>query len=320
MKITIATPAPVGSRKGNRITAVRWARLLRELGHRVRLMNSDDKPIGDLLIALHAHKSAAAVFHFRARFPQRPIVLALTGTDLYSDLHTSVAAQQALQLADRLLLLQSHGINELPSQVRDRARVIYQSVRKPNWQVSPHPDRFDVCVVGHLRPVKDPFRTAEAARLLPAHSRLRVWHLGAALSDDMAELARFHEANNPRYRWLGELPRSRTLRRMARSRLLVLTSQLEGGANVISEAVVLGVPVLSSRISGSLGLLGEDYPGYFPVGDTRELANLLLRAETDSSFLADLSQRCRQLADRFHPSEEKRRWQKLLAELDGPPP
>ena len=143
---------------------------------------------------------------------------------------------------------------------------------------------FEVCVLGHLRPVKDPLRTAWAARLLPASSRVRVLQVGGALSEDMAEQARAEEAANPRYRWLGERPRGQALRLLARCRLLSLTSELEGGANVISEAIALGVPVVSSRIAGSLGLLGTDYPGYFPFGDTQALADLLRRAETDTDF------------------------------------
>jgi glycosyltransferase involved in cell wall biosynthesis len=139
-------------------------------------------------------------------------------------------------------------------------------------------------VLGHLRPVKDPFRTAEAARLLPASSRIRVLHAGAALSPAMEHQARAEEAINSRYRWLEDLPRWKALRLLARSRLLVLTSLMEGGANTISEAIAAGVPVLASRIPGSVGLLGTQYPGYFPVGDTAALAALLTRAETDTKF------------------------------------
>src|SRR5262249_56478652 len=128
------------------------------------------------------------------------------------------------------------------------------------------------CVMGHLRPVKDPMRTARAARLLSPTSRVSVVHIGGALSDEMAEAARAEAATNPRYRWLGELPRLEALRVLSSCRLLALTSRSDGGANVISEAVTVGVPVLSSRIAGSVGLLGEDYPGHLPLGDTAPAA------------------------------------------------
>jgi putative glycosyltransferase (TIGR04348 family) len=316
MKICLVTPAPAGSRKGNRITALRWARILRTLGHRVGIHEAYTGQRGDLLIALHARKSASSVQRFHHDHPVRPILLALTGTDLYEDIHTSVEAQQALEIATRLIVLQPLAVEELPVHLRPKVRVIYQSVPPINIQPKQR-SSFDVCVMGHLRPVKDPFRTALAARLLPSDSSIRVLHLGAALSEEMAEQARREESRNPRYHWLGEQPRGKALRQLGRCRLLSLTSRLEGGANVISEAVTVGVPVVSSRIAGSIGLLGADYPGYFPVGDTQALADLLRRAETDGTFLEELRHRCEALRRLFEPAEESRRWQALLEEV-GP--
>src|SRR3990167_6949633 len=100
----------------------------------------------------------------------------------------------------------------------------------------------------------------------------------------MARRARAEARRNLRYRWLTQLPRARARRLVGGGRLLVLSSRMEGGANVISEAVVDGTPVVASRIPGSVGLLGAGYPGYFPVGDTAALARRLRRAETDSRF------------------------------------
>jgi putative glycosyltransferase (TIGR04348 family) len=315
MKILVVTPAPPGSRKGNRITARRWGRLLRELGHRVRLVEQYDGERCDLLVALHAGKSADSAARFGAGHPRRPLVVALTGTDLYDDIRTNPAAQRSLELADRLIVLQPLATEELQPALRPKVRVIYQSVPAFARSLQPRESFFDVCVMGHLRPVKDPFRTALAARLLPADSRVRVIHVGGALTPEMEAQAHNEERTNPRYRWLGEVPRRKALRILARCRLLSLTSRLEGGANVVSEAVTVGVPVVSSRIAGSVGLLGEDYPGYFPVGDTAALADLLRRAETDAAFLDDLTRRCRALRPQFEPAEERRRWRELLAEF-----
>ena len=76
----------------------------------------------------------------------------------------------------------------------------------------------------------------------------------------------------PRYRWLGALSQAAARRAIARARALVHMSRMEGGANVVIEAVRSGVPVLASRIDGNVGLLGADYDGYFPVGDAAALA------------------------------------------------
>jgi putative glycosyltransferase (TIGR04348 family) len=318
MRICLVTPSPPGSRKGNRITALRWARILRSLGCRIAVREEYDGERCDVLIALHALRSFSSVDRYRAAHPDAPLFLALTGTDLYGSIHTDGKARQALDLATRLIVLQPLGVAALPKEVQAKARVIYQSVAAPRRRPRPRSDRFEVCVMGHLRPVKDPLRTALAARLLPPTSRVQVLHLGGALSPDMAELARVEAASNPRYHWLGELPRWKALRTLARCRLLVLTSELEGGANVISEALAASVPVLSSRIAGSIGLLGEHYPGYFPVGDTAALAQLLDRAESDKSFYRTLKSQCARLRPLVEPAHERRAWKVLLREFRDP--
>jgi glycosyltransferase involved in cell wall biosynthesis len=124
-------------------------------------------------------------------------------------------------------------------------------------------------------------------------------------------------AENPRYHWRGEVPGWAVRRAMARAALMVLSSIMEGGANVVSEALVAGVPILASRIDGSLGLLGRDYPGYFSVGDTEALAALLYRAETDFAFMAELRCHCATRAPLFEPAREQQSWHDVLQELTG---
>ena len=122
-------------------------------------------------------------------------------------------------------------------------------------------------------------------------------------------------AENPRYRWLGGRPRREALRLLAGCKLLVLSSLLEGGANVVSEALACDVPVLSSRIPGSVGILGPQYPGYFPVGDTAALAALLARAESDPAFLEDLRRRCEAVRPMLAPEVERESWARLIGEI-----
>ncbi|MDA1049171.1 MAG: selenoneine biosynthesis selenosugar synthase SenB [Planctomycetota bacterium] len=315
MRILIVTPAPPRSRKGNRITALRWARLLRELGHRVALAESFFGQPCDLLIAMHAKRSAASIREFHDSRSGTPLIVALTGTDLYRDIKTNRAAQYSLELADRLLLLQPAGVGSLPTPLQAKARVIQQSATG----LSNPPPRlrsvFEVAVIGHLRPVKDPFRAAMAARTLPASSRIRVVHIGAALSEAMAGRTRTEMVRNPRYQWIGELSPAATRQRLARARLLVLSSRMEGGANVISEAIAVGTPIIASKISGSIGLLGEDYPGYFEVGDTSALRQLLQRAEEDSRFYGLLQRSCRALLPLVKPRRERDEWERLISEF-----
>ena len=131
----------------------------------------------------------------------------------------------------------------------------------------------------------------------------------------MAARARKETRANPRYEWLGELPRSHVRRILAKSPLSVVPSRIEGGANVVSEAITASVPILASRIDGNVGILGADYPGLFEVGDTRELARLLARAETDREYLAELRDRCKKLAPLFDPAREEQAWADLISEL-----
>jgi putative glycosyltransferase (TIGR04348 family) len=317
MKIGIVTPAPPGSNYGNRVTAVRWAQILRKLGHQVSIAEKYDEQPFDLLIALHARRSGPSIIRWRRKRPQTPLVIALTGTDLYSEIQSKIRAQESLKIADGIVVLQPRALRELTPVLRKKTRVIYQSVEakaaRRNRRTAGQ--AFGVCVIGHLRVVKDPFRTALAARLLPATSQIRIRQIGRAMTKQMLANAR-HEMNiNPRYRWVGELPRARTLRMLAKCDLCVISSRMEGGANVLSEAIVASVPVLASRIDGNVGILGTDYPGLFRVGDARELAQLMTRAETDSRFLSQLKTRVKKLAPLFDPAREERAWASLLDDL-----
>ena len=315
LTICLVSTTPPGSRKGNRVTALRWSRLLRQLGHRVRIEQQYRGGPCDLLIALHARRSFPSVERFRKKYPDRPLVVALTGTDLYRDMRVNATAREAVRRATRLVVLQPLGLAELAPPLRRKTRVIVQSVERPRVKPRPRTDAFEICVLGHLRPVKDPFRAAEAARRLPAASRIRILQVGGALSPSMKARALREERVNPRYRWLGELPRARALRLMGRCRLLALTSLLEGGANAISEALAWGVPIVASRIPGSVGLLGAGYRGYFEPGDTRGLRRLLLRAEASPELLRDLKRACARLAPGVQPRRERAAWAKLLREL-----
>jgi putative glycosyltransferase (TIGR04348 family) len=324
MRIGIVTPAPPGSRYGNRVTALRWARLLKALGHRVHVTQEYSNESFDLLIALHAKHSHPSIVRFHKVHPERPLIIALTGTDLYRDLREGLQAQESLAMASRIVVLQPKALEEIATGLHNKVRVIYQSINGKSLRVRGSRKRksakeatqtFDISVIGHLRPVKDPFRAAQAARLLPTSSHIRIVHVGKAMTKEMEDEARAEMRINPRYHWLGEQPKWRAHRLLARSDLCVLSSQMEGGANVLSEALVANVPVLASKIAGTVGILGEDYPGYFEVGNTQELTQLMIRAETELPFLTDLRQWGESLSPEFAPAREQAAWAELLSEL-----
>lgn len=317
-RILIVTPAPKGSRKGNRVTALRWSRLLKASGHRVGISEEFTGQKCDVLIAFHALKSAASIERCARTSPNTPIILLLTGTDLYGDIHRGGAAAAALEQANSLVLLQSHGINELPTRLHPKVHVVIQSAKPPQRNVQPLKQSFEVCVSGHLRPVKDPFRAALAARQLPSDSKIRITHVGSALTPTMQHRAIAEMNRNDRYHWLGEVAGWKSRQILARSRLLVLSSKLEGGANVISEAVAASTPILASRISGSIGLLREDYPGYFDIGSTRQLTDLMNRCENDEKFYSSLRSHISNLAPHFTPQREQESLRQLVDDVLAP--
>ena len=118
MRIGIITLAPARSHYGNRITALRWAKILRQLGHHVTISQQYDNEKLDLLIALHARRSYSSISRFRRQYHDLPIIVALTGTDVYRDIRSSRRAQQSLQLADRIAVLQPRALRELESAAR----------------------------------------------------------------------------------------------------------------------------------------------------------------------------------------------------------
>jgi putative glycosyltransferase (TIGR04348 family) len=315
VRIRVVTPAGRGSHKGNRVTALRWSAHLRALGHRVALAEAWSGEGCDLLVALHATKSHPSIAAWRERRPTAPLVVGLAGTDLYQDLPaSSPEARRSLELATRLTVLQPLGIDALPLAARGKARVIFQSARA----VPPAPaarGAFRVCLLAHLRAVKDAPLAAEAVRRLPLHSRVELVHLGAALDGGAEAAAHRAMALTPRYRWMGERPRREALAMLAGSAALLATSRLEGGSNAVSEAIAAGVPVLSTRVDGAVGVLGPDYPGFFPVGDADALARLLLRAEEDGVFLSGLRARVAERRPLVEPARERAAWRALLEEL-----
>jgi putative glycosyltransferase (TIGR04348 family) len=300
MKIALVTPAGPGTRNGNRHTALRWAAFLRAAGHTVSLSVEWPGDRADLMLALHARRSHASIKAFNG-----PLAVALTGTDVYRDIRTSAEAQESLELADRLITLQPKAADELPARLRRKVRVVVQSSAS---RLRHRPVRnFRVCVLGHLREEKDPLRIVAALPHIDAD--VEVVHLGAPLDPQLVP-----RTDDPRYRWLGSVPHARALKWLASSHAMVISSRMEGGANVVCEALRIGVPVLASRISGNIGLLGKRYAGYFPVGDEHALARLVGRTGTDQKFYRKLKRQIAPLRCSVAPRAEARA---LLDALKG---
>lgn len=322
-KVTLAiiSPALRKANNGNWRTANRWSHFLRADYDVV--LAAEWPPSGEhdalpaCMIALHARRSADTIARFADTCPGRPLVVVLTGTDLYRDIRSDASARRSLDLATHLVVLQDEGLVELADEHRAKCRVIYQSAPACAPETAKLPT-FDVVLAGHMRAEKDPLTPMRALELLPDDSRARLVHIGDAPDDEYRQAAQALQAHAwpgvRRYVWLGSLPHAETRRRIRQAQAMIISSVMEGGANVIIEAVTSGVPVLASRIPGNIGMLGRDYDGYFPPGDALQLAQLLERTSRDAGFLSRLRQQCARRAPLFAPAREQAEVIKLVAD------
>ena len=302
------------------MTALRWQGFLEGLGYSVEVTESWSGGDADLLVALHAYRSHQSIVAFKKQHPSRPIVLILTGTDLYRDIANHNEVIQSMEIADQLVVLQSAAIDSVPARLRYKAQVIYQSVEIDididiDNRDSGTKDDFVVSIIGHLREEKDPFCVVRSLPLLPADSKITVRHLGQAMNSQMKDFAQNFSVTIDRYQWLGEVSHADALRVLSQSRLMVISSLMEGGAHVVSEAIALGTPVIASDIPGNRGLLGEDYPAYYPVADENALATLLYRAEMVPTFYASLQKHIELRRELITPAREKQSIQELVSAL-----
>jgi putative glycosyltransferase (TIGR04348 family) len=301
--LVIVTPALADANNGNWQTAHRWAGMLQS-AYRVRLADRWTDGDEDLMIALHARRSAPSIWAWRAAHARRPLVLALTGTDLYRDIDVDASAQQSLAAADVLVTLNEHGARRLPAAMRSKCHVVLQSCAA-RQSVAKTTRHLRVLAVGHLRAEKDPRTLFRAVNRLADRPDILVDHLGVALDPVLGQEAAALAAAQPRYRWLGGLPHAEARRRIQEAHVLVHSSVMEGGAHVVIEAIRSATPVLASRIDGNLGLLGDDYAGTFDVGDDLGLSTLIRQARDDPDMLQRLQQQVARRAPLFSPESER---------------
>jgi putative glycosyltransferase (TIGR04348 family) len=302
--VVIVSPALASANNGNWQTAKRYANML-STTCMVRIVNQwDGAQTDDVLIALHSRRSYSSIAAWYAQRGSEGLCVVLTGTDLYRDIKQDPHAQQSLVWAKRLVVLQPAGLAELPTKFQDKTRVLFQSTttRQTLSKTNRH---VRAVMVGHLRSEKSPQTFFEAATLLAERSDIELCHIGGEHDQVLAQQAHDTAAKHPNYRFLGARSHEQTRRYIQRSHALVHPSVMEGGAHVIMEAICSGVPVLASRIAGNIGMLGEDYAGFFEVGDARELARLLVRFREDASYAAQLQMQCAQRAYLFEAARER---------------
>ena len=312
--VVIVSPALASANNGNWQTASRYQQLLKAQ-FRVRVVSEwKDTKSDDVLIALHARRSFPSIAAWHAVHGVNGLVVVLTGTDLYRDIHHDSLAQRSLEFAKRLVVLQPMGLNELPAPFKAKTSVLLQSTT-PRITLSKTSRYIRVVMVGHLREEKSPRTLFEAAALLAQQHDIYIQHIGAEHDQVLASMAHQTAALYPHYQFTGALTYPQTRRQIQRAHVLVHTSVMDGGAHVIIESICSGVPVIASRIPGNVGMLGEDYAGLFPVGDAKSLADMLIRFRHDTDFEELLKKQCALRVPLFSADHERDGLLKIIEEV-----
>lgn len=302
--LVIVSPALASANNGNWQTAKRYRQLLKA-HFKVRLVGQwDGSKSDDLMLALHARRSHDSIAAWHAMHGARGLVVVLTGTDLYRDIEHHPQAQQSLDFASHLVVLQHMGLGALPARLRAKTSVVLQSTSS-RVTLPKSTRRIRAVMVGHLREEKSPQTLFEAAAILSEHPDIDIQHIGAEHDARLGQMAHQTAALYKHYQFKGALAHSETRRQIQRAHVLVHTSVMEGGAHVLMEAICSGVPVIASRISGNMGMLGEDYAALFPVGNSTALADMLIRFRHDAQFVHLLKAQCALRAPLFSAEQER---------------
>ena len=306
MKFLILFPDNKKAVTGNLCSALQYQIILQDLGHRVELANRYIEQDAEVLIAINADKNNSDIRKFNSDNPQSKIILILSGTDIYPE--PSAKAIDSMEVGNVLVLLQSHGIDQVPPLYRNKSTIIYQSIEKlsVDSERSKSDSEFRVVLISNIRSVKDPLIASRACRLISPASKIENYSCRILLDEELGSELTQENKSNIRYEWVGGLSKLEAMTILSESHVLLITSQHEGAGRVVGEAIQLGVPIISTNNLGVTGILGDDYEGYYPVGDAKALSDILTKAEEDKEFLAQLNVHCQNRSSLFDIEEEKK--------------
>ena len=312
MKFLILFPDNKKAVTGNLCSALQYQIILEDLGHTVELTNRYFKQDAEVLIAINADKNNSDIRKFNSDNPQSKIILILSGTDIYPE--PSAKAIDSMEVGNVLVVLQSHAKDQVPPLYRNKSTIIYQSIEKlsVDSERSKSDSEFKVVLISNIRSVKDPLIASRACRLISPASKLKITHVGYCLDEELGSELTRENKSNIRYEWVGGLSKLEAMTILSESDVLLITSQHEGAGRVVGEAIQLGVPIISTNNLGVVGILGDDYEGYYPVGDAKALSDILAKAEQDKSFLIRLNVHCQNRSSLFDIEEEKKNWEQLI--------
>lgn len=104
---------------------------------------------------------------------------------------------------------------------------------------------------------------------------------------------------------------------LRRSKLFVLSSNDEGMSNAMIEAVCLGLPIVTTEVSGAQELIGSDGGYIVPINDTESLAGAIIRVLEDENKRDQMGLYNLKRAVLFKKEEIVKQWDTLLLEVVG---
>lgn len=339
MKLLFLDPALANRTSGNQTTSLRISEYWQSLGHEVQSVSVRGTPLerehlkdlirtSDLILALHSGHCHEVLELWREMGKPIPLIFLVSGTDLFEPLlNTRTFSADFISACEdaHSIVTFAQGFDRLFSSFgkecwAEKNQTIFQGASPVSWKMADHDPRHAV-VIGHLRFIKDPWISVRALEILQSSLRavgpgFQIQHFGTSLDPGTEEEIRNAQKRFPGPDWKWESRGAVTGKEiravMSSAPLLIQPSIHEGGANVVGEFLVSGLPIIASNAPGNVGLLGEDWPGLFGVGDDQGLADLLqqwLESEEFRKRLFVASSELSQQHDRVH---EKVAWERLL--------
>lgn len=118
--------------------------------------------------------------------------------------------------------------------------------------------------------------------------------------------------------FLGKLNAGQMCRRLLSANVFLSASVLENSPNSVGEAMLLGVPVVSSRVGGVESLLTDQKEGLlYEAEDRRQLAESILKLFEQEKLAEELSAAARRRADKTHnPAANYKRLLEIYHEIN----
>jgi len=314
MKVLLLTPTFFPHLTGNAVTVGRIAREMEEGGIDCRvldlsivaegeLMRAAQEFSPDLIHGFHALKSGGMGLVIKDLL-NIPLVLTLTGTDLYVDLKVPEKRERILRIlrqADRLTVFNAGARQRLLRQniAPGKISVIHQSVFLPegrtrNFRRELHigPKTRVFLLAGGIRRVKNiGYAFPVLERVRRDFPDLCLWIAGPVLEEDeFIRLSRYRKGR-AWIRFLGEIPRKEIPSLFRCADIVLNTSISESEANTVMEALSLGKAVVGRRICGNASLLTEDTG--FLFRNREELYKQILRVLRNKEETRGIGRRAR---------------------------